>query len=292
MDYLIKGLIQNFISVLVCQTTDLVETVRKKQELSPLSACVLGRLLTLSALMGGLLKENQSVSLQVVSDGPARGVFAQSDWLGRVRGYIRETQLETWLTSEGKLDVPKAIGRGFLYVVKDLGLKEPYVGAVDIKTGGLASDLAFYFLQSEQIPSIVGCGVFLNKEGRVGAAGGYIIQALPGAPEELLGKIQDQVENMHPPSFLVLQGKTPEEIFYAIAGEFPSRIHQENGLKFYCHCSRFRARRALALLGKEGLSELLRKEKEVSVRCDFCKSEYSFKEEEILEIISQLERPS
>ncbi|MGB9553794.1 MAG: Hsp33 family molecular chaperone HslO [bacterium] len=292
MDYLIKGLIQNVISVLVCQTTDLVETVRKKQELSPLSACVLGRLLTLSALMGGLLKENQSVSLQVVSDGPARGVFAQSDWLGRVRGYIRETQLETWLTSEGKLDVPRAIGRGFLYVVKDLGLKEPYVGAVDIKTGGLASDLAFYFLQSEQIPSIVGCGVYLNEEGRVGAAGGYIIQSIPGAPEELLEKIEDQVRNMHLPSALILQGRTPQEIFHSIAGEFPARIHQENALKFYCHCSRFRARRALALLGKEGLQELLKKEKGATVRCDFCKSEYLFTEEDILEIISQLEKPS
>ncbi len=291
VDYLVKGLIQNSIAVLVCRTTNLVETARQKHNLSPLSTCVLGRLLTLSALMGGLLKENQSVSLQVVSDGPARGVFAQSDWLGRVRGYIRETQLDTWLTPEGRFDVPRAIGRGFLYVVKDLGLKEPYVGTVNIVTGGLASDLAYYFLQSEQIPSVVGCGVFVSNEGKVGAAGGYIVQATPGTQEEILGIVEDHIKGMYPPSSLILQGITPEEIFNDIAGDLPSRITQENGLKFYCRCSRYRARRALALLGGEQLKELLNKENGALVRCDFCNAEYLFNEEDILKIISEIERP-
>jgi molecular chaperone Hsp33 len=292
VDYLVKGLIRNSISVLTCRTTNLVETARKKHDLSPLSTCVLGRLLTLSALMGGLLKENQSVNLQVVSDGPARGVFAQCDWLGRVRGYIRETQLDTWLTPEGKFDVPRAIGKGFLYVVKDLGLRDPYVGTVNIVTGGLASDLAYYFLQSEQIPSVVGCGVFVSKEGTVAAAGGYIVQATPGTPEEILSTVEDQIEGMHPPSSMILQGKTPEEIFHTIAGELPSQITQENGLKFYCHCSRYRARRALALLGTEQLKDLLKSEKSASVRCQFCNAEYLFTEEDILEIIAKIERRS
>lgn len=292
MDYLVKGLVQNSVSVLTCRTTDLVETARKKHDLSPLSACVLGRLLTLSALMGGLLKENQSVNLQVVSDGPARGVYAQCDWLGRVRGYIKETQLDTWLTPEGKLDVPKAIGKGVLYVVKDLGLKDPYVGTVQIVTGGLASDLAYYFLQSEQIPSVVGCGVFVGKDGAVGAAGGYIVQATPGTPEQTLETLEKQIEDLNPPSTLILQGKSPEEIFLAIAGNLPSRITQENALKFHCQCSRYRARRALSLLGREELRDILKTEGKAIVKCQFCNSQYQFSEDDILEILQKLEKTS
>ncbi|MCR4428716.1 MAG: Hsp33 family molecular chaperone HslO [Caldiserica bacterium] len=292
MDYLVKGLVQNSVSVLTCRTTDLVETARKKHDLSPLSACVLGRLLTLSALMGGLLKENQSINLQVVSDGPARGVYAQCDWLGRVRGYIKETQLDTWLTPEGKLDVPKAIGKGVLYVVKDLGLKDPYVGTVQIVTGGLASDLAYYFLQSEQVPSVVGCGVFVSRDGTVKAAGGYIVQATPGTPEQTLEILEKQIEDLKPPSTLILQGKSPEEIFLAIAGNLPSRITQENALKFHCQCSRYRARRALSLLGREELRDILKTEGKAIVKCQFCNSQYQFSEDDILEILQKLEKTS
>lgn len=283
-------MVQNSFSILTCRTTELVETARRKHGLSPLSACVLGRLLTLSALMGGLLKENQSVNLQVVSDGPARGVYAQCDWLGRVRGYIRETQLDTWLTPEGKFDVPRAIGKGFLYVVKDLGLKDPYVGTVQIVTGGLASDLAYYFLQSEQIPSVVGCGVFVRKDGVVGAAGGYIVQATPGTSEDLLETLERQIESLNPPSTLILQGKTPEEIFLAIAGKLPSQITQENALKFHCGCSRYRARRALSLLGREELREILKTDGKATVKCEFCNSQYHFSQEDILEILQELEK--
>jgi molecular chaperone Hsp33 len=292
LDYLVKGLVQNSVSVLTCRTTDLVETARKKHDLSPLSACVLGRLLTLSALMGGLLKENQSINLQVVSDGPARGVYAQCDWLGRVRGYIKETQLDTWLTPEGKLDVPKAIGKGVLYVVKDLGLKDPYVGTVQIVTGGLASDLAYYFLQSEQVPSVVGCGVFVSRDGTVKAAGGYIVQATPGTPEQTLEILEKQIEDLKPPSTLILQGKSPEEIFLAIAGNLPSRITQENALKFHCQCSRYRARRALSLLGREELRDILKTEGKAIVKCQFCNSQYQFSEDDILEILQKLEKTS
>jgi len=292
MDYLIKGLVENCISVVVCRSTLLAEVARHKHDLSPLSACVLGRALTLTALMGGLLKEGQSVSLQVISDGPARGVFAQSDWLGRVRGYIKETKLETWITPEGKFDVPRAVDRGFLYVVKDLGLKEPYVGTVMLKSGGLASDLAYYFLQSEQIPSAVGCGVFLNGEGVVKAAGGYIVQSTPGTSDETLSLVEQNLGQLLSPSSLILQGMSPEDIFALIAGTLPYQINQENSLRYYCQCSRSRALKALTLLGPSQLRELLIKEKSARVRCHFCNAEYVFDEADIEEALAQTVKDS
>lgn len=289
MDELIQANIEGgALTGLVCSSTNLSEEARIRHELSPLSACILGRALTLAALLGGLLKSGQSVSMQVISSGPARGFYAQADGLGGVRGSIQESSLPTWLTPEGKLDVPRAIGHGHLYVLKDLGLKEPYLGTVELISGGLASDLAYYFAQSEQIPTACGCGVFIDKNGRVQAAGGFLIQVTAGAQESLLARLEENIRLLSPVSSLLLKGAKPEKIFELITGPFSFEINRKTNLSFRCRCSRERAKQALVILGKEELRDILLKEKEAEVRCNFCNELYIFREAELYQILEEV----
>lgn len=292
-DYLLKGEVGGgMATVLVCTSTGLVEKCRKNHDLSPLSSCVLGRALTLAALVAGLLKEKQNVSLQILCEGAARGLFAQCDWLGNVRGYIQEAHLETWLTPEGKFDVPRAIGGGFLYVVKDLGLKAPYVGSVPIVHGGLASDLAYYFAQSEQIPSAVGCGVFVGSTGRVEAAGGYLIQRTAGAPREIVDILEQNIQQMLSPSELIRDGLKPEDFFPRLAKPLSFQIADSLPLKFRCPCTRYRARNSILLLGERVLREMIATDKSASVQCRFCGKEYLFAESDLSLILSKIVRDS
>ncbi len=288
-DYLLRGEVDGgMATVIVCTSTYLAEEGRKKHGLSRLSSCILGRALTLVALVSGLLEDSQNVSIQVLCQGAARGLFAQANWLGDVRGYIQETQLETWLTSEGKFDVPRAIGRGLFYVVKDVGLKVPYVGSVPIVHGGLASDLAYYFAQSEQIPSAVGCGVFVSPVGKVEAAGGYLVQPTAGAPREIIDILERNVQKMLSPSQLIREGWTPENLFAELTKPLPFQIADLLPLKFRCQCTRYRARDSIILLGERVLREMIASRENATVQCHFCGKEYLFAESDLSLILSKI----
>ena len=194
-------------------TTDLIEGVRKRHHTSRLATAALGRAITCASMMGTMLKEDQEIVLQITGDGPLGGIFVEADSDGNVRGYIRHPEVELELNEKGKLDVARGIGNGMLYVIKDLGLKEPYKGSVPLVSGEIGEDLTYYFTKSEQVPSAVGVGVLVGKEETVIAAGGFIVQLLPHAEEETIARLEKNLESFRGGvTSLIEAGKTAEDL--------------------------------------------------------------------------------
>lgn len=291
-DYLVRAIAKSgSVRALACVTSDLVEEVCKRHGTLPTATAALGRGLTAGTLLGALLKTGQRVALRFEGNGPLKKIVIEADSNGSVRGYVGDTQVHM-LLEDGALDVPNALGRaGFLTVAKDLGLKEPYRGMVQLYTSGIAEDLALYLVESEQIPSAVGIAEFIEQDGSVAAAGGFLIQAIPPVDPLVVEELMDRIERLPPLSELFHDGKSPEEILELLLSGIPYEILEKHALGFTCSCSRDRIERVLLSMGKKELHSLLEEQKGAEVTCEFCGEHYLFDAADLERLMAELDKP-
>ncbi|MDO3378402.1 Hsp33 family molecular chaperone HslO [Geoalkalibacter halelectricus] len=266
---------------LAAVTTDLVEECRRRQDADPTATLALGRLATGAALMGGLLKGDQRLNLTVEGNGPLLRMSAETDARGRVRATVKNPHPGVPLR-EGRLDVVGAVGKaGFLHVSKDLGLREPYRGTVQLVSSEIGEDLAYYLTTSEQIPSAVSLGVYINTDGSVGAAGGFIIQAMPPGDENRIAQLEERLRSLPPVTSLLCEGQDAEAILAHLLADIPYEVKERTPLCFRCTCNRRQILQMLAGLGRSDLEELIAKDEAVQVTCEFCKEVYTLSPTEI-----------
>lgn len=262
-------------------TTTLVEDIRRLQGTDPTATVALGRLVTGAALMGSLLKGEQRLALMIEGNGPLQKLHAETDAAGHVRGSVKVPVSGLPLGEEG-FDVAGAVGKaGFLHVVKDLGLKEPYRGMVQLYRSTIAEDLAYYFTASEQTPSTVALGAYLEPDGSVSAAGGFMVQAMPDGDASLLSLLEERLVTLPPTTALLREGLAPVHILERIFAGIPFSVQGETDLAFRCSCTRRQVQRMLLGLPAEELRQLVEREEETSVTCEFCRQAYHFSPEEL-----------
>ncbi|MBN2426985.1 MAG: Hsp33 family molecular chaperone HslO [Deltaproteobacteria bacterium] len=271
-------------------TTHLVEETRLRQKTDPLATIALGRLVTAAALCGSLLKDDQRLAMIVEGSGPLKKLLAETDAHGKVRASVK-VPLTGFAPDWNKYAVADAVGRaGFLHVVKDLGLKEPYRGMVQLQTSEIGEDLAYYFAVSEQTPSSVGLGVALGEQGEVASAGGFLIQALPESDETILEKLENNLMALPSLTSLLAKGAaSPESILKTIFGEIPFTVQGSTDVVFRCTCGRRQTLNILASLGQEELRKLVEEQNGAKVTCEFCKKDYSFGKVELLKLVEKLD---
>lgn len=270
-------------------TTEMVETARQIHKTSPVVTAALGRMLTANSMMGITLKGiNETISLQIKGDGPIESAVTVSDCFGNVRGYVGNNDVDIPLKHKGKLDVGSAIGNGFLTVVKDMKLKEPYVGRVALQTGEIAEDLAYYYGVSEQIPTVIALGVLVDVDYSVKAAGGYIIQLMPDATEEEISQIEENLKNVRPVSSMIADGFSPEQLIEGVLEGFELIEITEVTPEYKCNCTRDRIERALISLGREELENILETDGKAELGCYFCGEKYEFTKEDLEEILKNI----
>jgi molecular chaperone Hsp33 len=288
MDLLLEGMAKGEALLVVgLVDTVTVETARAIYDTYPTASTALGRVISGSLLLSSLQKEGQKVMLQVVGDGPLREIVADADWLCRVRGYVKRPHIHLGL-KDGKLDVGRGIGKGFLNVIKDLGLREYYHGTVPLQTGEIATDLAYYFRVSEQIPTAVSLGVYVDVDNSVKASGGFMIHALPGLRDETEEYLEERLKGLPPVSTMILNGFGPKEIMEEAVG-LSVEISEYRDVLYYCPCTRDRVPDAIVALGKEDMEDLVKKEEALNVQCKFCRTKYVVSKEEIVSILNLIE---
>ena len=270
---------------------DLVERARNIHTLLPMATAALGRALLGASMMGDMLKEQKgSLTLQIKGGGPLGTILAVSDCEGNVRGYVQNPHVELIEKYPGKLDVGAAVGdeRGTLTVIKDIGLKEPYVGSIGLFSGEIADDLAMYFVESEQIPTACALGVLVGTDQSVTSAGGYLIQLLPGASEEIITKIEAGVRKLGPVSATLEGGLDGEGLLRAVLSEFELEILEKHPVEYRCYCSRERVSRALVSMGRAELSSLIEEQGQAELTCQFCDRVYHYSKEELEELLANM----
>lgn len=264
---------------------DLVEEARAHHNTSPLMTAALGRLLSGAAMMGTMMKgEKDLLTLQIQCSGPAKGLTVTADAKGNVKGYAVVPDVILPPNKLGKLNVGGAIDMGVLSVIKDMGLKEPYVGQTVLQTGEIAEDLTYYFATSEQIPSAVGLGVLMNKDNTVKQAGGFIIQLMPFTTDEVIEKLEKKIGEIASVTEMLEQGLSPEGILEEILGEFGVEVTDTVPASFHCDCSKERISKALSTISKKDLDDIINDGEEIEVKCQFCNTAYKFSIEELKEI--------
>lgn len=282
-DYIVRATAANAqIRAFACTTRGLVETAREAHNTSPVMTAALGRLLSAGAMMGTMLKgENDLLTLQIRGDGPGRGLTVTADPKGMVKGYPIVPDVILPANAVGKLDVAGAMGKGNLCVIKDMGLKEPYVGQVALQTGEIAEDLTYYFATSEQVPSCVGLGVLMERDNTVKQAGGFIIQLMPFTEEEVIEKLEQNLSKVASVTSMLEAGKTPEDILYTVLDGLEVEILQTSETGFACNCSKERIEKALISIGKTDIKEMIDDGEPIEVKCHFCNTGYVFTVEEL-----------
>jgi molecular chaperone Hsp33 len=292
-DYLVRA-ISNKANVigLACVTTDLVNQASHLHGTSRTASVALGRALTGALLMGALLKRGQRVALKFEGSGPLKRIIAEADHDGSVRGFVAVPDAEVPLQDE-KLNVAGALGsEGLLTVAKDVGLKEPYRGIVKLLTGEVAEDIAYYFVESEQVPTAVGLGVFVRIDREISAAGGFLIQSLPPSEDRIVERLVENIRKIPSVTDLLRQGKTPEDLLTLILEGIPSHFLEKRNLFFRCTCSRERVEKVLISLGNEELEKIITEEGKSDVTCEFCRTRYHFTREELEDLRVEISSPS
>lgn len=286
-DYIVRATAANAqIRAFAATTREMVETARSTHDTSPVMTAALGRLLTAGAMMGSMLKgEKDILTLQIRGDGPAKGLTVTADSKANVKGYAIEPQVMLPPNALGKLDVGGALGAGFLSVIKDMGLKEPYVGQTELQTGEIAEDLTYYFATSEQVPSAVGLGVLMERDNTVKQAGGFIIQLMPFAEEEVIEKLEKKLAEVTSVTKLLDDGNTPEQILEILLGDLGVEITDTMPAKYYCNCDKERVEKAIVSIGKKEINEMIQDGKPIEVKCHFCNTAYQFTIEDLKQII-------
>jgi molecular chaperone Hsp33 len=285
-DYLVRATAADgAIRAFAVTTKDLVETARKAHGSSPVMTAALGRLLSAGTMMGAMMKgDNDLLTLEIQGDGPGGGLVVTADSKGNVKGYPKVPVVALPPRTDGHLNVGGAMGNGILRVIKDMGLKEPYVGEVDLQTGEIAEDLTYYFAASEQIPSVVGLGVLVDKDSSVLQAGGFIVQLMPFTGEEIISKLEGSLATLEPVTKMLERGFTPEVILQEVLTFFDVEFNGTMPVQFACNCSKERVTKALISVGKKGLQEMIDDAEPIHVNCQFCNTDYTFDVDELKEI--------
>lgn len=282
-DYMVRATAaDNQIRAFAVYTKDLTEQARTYHNTSPVATAALGRLMTGALMMGAMMKgEKDLLTLQVKGNGPMKGLTVTADAKGNVKGFV-QVPSSIVPAKNGKLDVGGAIGAGFLTVIKDMGMKEPYTSSIDLQTGEIGDDLTYYFASSEQIPSSVGLGVLMDKANFVKQAGGFIIQLMPFTSEEVIGTLEQKLSGVTSVTELLEQGGTPESILEQILGDMGLEITEKAPVQYSCDCSKERFKRALFTLPKKDLQDLIAEEEDLEIVCQFCNRKYTFSCEELI----------
>ncbi|MDR5683953.1 MAG: Hsp33 family molecular chaperone HslO [Armatimonadota bacterium] len=289
METLVRAVAGNrAVRVVASVTTRLVEEARSRQGSAPTATAALGRALTASGLLAGMLKGEQKVTIRVLGDGPLGGIVTDGTAAGDVRGYVQNPEVDLPPRSRHKLNVGAAVGRGTIHVTRDLGLRYPYHGSAPLVSGEIGEDLAHYLARSEQIPSVVSLGVLVERDGRVGAAGGFIVQVMPGADPEAVAYLEAHVRTLPPVTHLVRQGMGPADLARMGLGDLGMHMVEERAVRFRCTCSRERVEGVLLSLGCEEIRSLLAQEGRAEVRCRFCGEVYLLGEEALRELLGRL----
>lgn len=288
-DYMIRataagGQIRAFAAL----TTEMAETGRSVHNTSPVMTAALGRLMTGAVMMGSMMKgEEDLLTISIHSDGPGKGLTVTADSKGNVKGYAHEPCVILPANEKGKLDVAGALGKGTLRVIKDLGLKEPYIGQIELVSGEIAEDLTYYFAVSEQVPSCVALGVLMEKENRVRNSGGFIIQLMPDAAEEIVDCLEGKIKDFPPVTTLLENGSTPEGILELLLGDMGLEILDKTAIRFACNCSKERVTRALISIGKKEIEGMIEDGENIEMNCHFCGKNYVFSIEELKSLIEK-----
>lgn len=282
-DYIVRATAADAqVRAFACTTKNMVETARKAHDTSPVVTAALGRLLSAGAMMGAMLKgEKDVLTLQIKGDGPVNGLTVTADSKGNVKGYANVPDVILPANSVGKLDVGGAVGKGELSVIKDMGLKEPYVGQTALQTGEIGDDLTYYFATSEQVPSSVGLGVLMERDNTVKQAGGFIIQLMPFAEDAVIDRLEGNLSKIKSVTSLLDAGNTPEQMLELLLDGLQPEITDTMQTAFVCDCSKQKVEKALISIGKKELKNMIDDGKEVEVNCQFCNSHYQFTIEEL-----------
>lgn len=287
-DYIVRATAANAqIRAFAATTRELTETARQHHNSSPIATAAVGRLMTAGVLMGSMMKnENDVLTLQIKGDGPIQGITVTADAHGNVKGYSANPTVML-PPKNGKLDVGGAVGNGILSVIKDMGLKEPYVGQTNLQTGEIADDLTYYFATSEQVPSSVGLGVLMNKDNTVRYAGGFIIQVMPFVEDDVLDKLEANIQKISSVTNMLKDDRTPEQMLEQILEGFDVEITDTLSTQFLCNCSKERIEKAIMSIGKKDIREMIDDGETIEVNCHFCNTQYEFTIEELEDILNR-----
>mgnify|MGYP004702845669 CR=1 FL=1 len=287
MDYIVRATAADGqIRAFAATTRETVETARQDHNTSPVATAALGRLLTAGAMMGVMMKGDKDLlTLRIHAGGPLNGIIVTADSKGNVKGYVGNPDVVIPANKKGKLDVAGAVGVGFMDVIKDLGLKEPYVGQCVLQTSEIAEDLTYYFASSEQIPTSVALGVLMNKENTVRQAGGFMIQMMPFASDEVITALEERLKDFTSVTSHLDKGETPEDMMAELFEGMDMTIEDKIPTEFYCNCSKERVSRAVVSVGKKELTDMIEEGKPIEVNCHFCNSHYTFSVEELKEML-------
>ncbi|MBO8172700.1 MAG: Hsp33 family molecular chaperone HslO [Bacillaceae bacterium] len=290
-DYLVRGTaFDKQVRVFAARTTQLAEEIRRRHNMLPTAAAAMGRAVTAGAMMGSMLKGNESLTIQIRGNGPMKHIIVDANAKGEVKGYAANPYVHLPKNKQGKLDVAGAVGRqGTLTVIKDLGMKEPYHGSVPLVSGELGDDFTYYFAVSEQTRSAVGLGVLVNPDHSVKASGGFIIQLLPDVADPIITLLEERLKEMRPISTLIEQGLTPEEMLEDILGQKP-HILETKAITFSCHCSKEKVEGALISLGVEEVEKLLEEQGQAEVTCHFCNEQYILERDELENLLQNMKK--
>ncbi|WP_026890742.1 Hsp33 family molecular chaperone HslO [Lacrimispora aerotolerans] len=291
-DYIVRATAGDHqIRAFAATTREMVEEARKAHNTSPVATAALGRLLTAGSMMGIMMKGKDDIlTIKIQGSGPIEGLTVTTDSKGNVKGYVFNPDVMLPPNQAGKLDVGGAVGEGVLSVIKDIGLKEPYLGQTILVGGEIAEDLTYYYATSEQTPSSVALGVLMNKENTVRQAGGFIIQLLPGASDEMIDNLEKKLGEITSITTLLDEGQTPEMILEHILGEFGLDIMERIPTRFHCNCDKSRVEKALISIGRKELQEMIDDGKNIDVNCHFCNKNYEFTVEDLKDLYEKATR--
>jgi len=288
-DYIIRGTAaDNQVRFFAAYTREVVETARKAHNTSPVATAALGRLLTAGAMMGSMCKNDSDIlTLKIQCQGPIGGLMVTADSHANVKGYVHHPDVMLPIRADGKLDVGGALDLGVLSVIKDIGLKDPYVGQTHLVSGEIAEDLTYYFATSEQIPSSVALGVLMERNNTVKHAGGFIIQLMPFASEEVISGLEKKIREFTSVTTELEKGKTPEEIMEDLLGDFGMTVYDKVPTRFACNCSKERVAKAVISVGEQELQSMIQDAKPIEVNCQFCNTNYVFTTDELKEMLKK-----
>ncbi|SDQ04167.1 molecular chaperone Hsp33 [Virgibacillus subterraneus] len=282
-DYLVKATTYNgMVRAYAVTSTNTVEEARRRQDTWATASAALGRTITVTAMMSAMLKGDDSITVKVEGDGPLGVMVADGNANGDVRGYVTNPHVDFDLNEQGKLDVARAVGiQGNISVVKDLGLKDNFTGQVPIISGEISEDFTYYFANSEQVPSAVGAGVLVNPDHTILASGGFIIQVMPGADEEMITRLEEKIQTFPDISKLIREGNSPEQILERLFDDQEVKVHEQLPISFQCKCSKDRVQRAIIGLGSEEIQNMIDEDQGAEATCHFCNEVYQFSEQEL-----------
>ena len=286
-DYMIRAVAANAqINAFAITSRDLTEAARQAHNTSPIATAALGRAMSGALMMADMLKgPSDLLTIQIDGDGPMQGLVVTADNQGHVKGYVKNPNVILPPNEQGHLNVGGAIGRGTLTVIRDMNLKDPYIGQIPLVTGEVAEDLTAYYAQSEQIPSSVGLGVLMNKDNTVRRAGGFVVQLMPFADDEVIGKLEDNIRKISSVTSILNEDSRPEHLLQVVLDGFDLQVTSKEDVSFYCNCSRERFERGLVLLGKEELESIIEDGKDIELVCQFCNRTYSYTPDEVKKLL-------